>query len=173
MQILGTKQSDMDKACETQRDEWIKQFATLFPDKLCNNQIGALSCSTTQPLYCPNSNRLQDCSDSDKNTIYGGNVPNKLYTDLMNYLETDYKCTGYCGKCRGKKLYSDCANTDSSGKSCNEAFTDLIKKQATIVGTISGICAVLGILVILSLFCLCYRGDFAKSENLFYFCDNI
>ena len=120
----------MNNACQSQSDQWIKEFAKMFPDKVCNSQIGVLTCGTVQPKYCADKNRLQDCSSGDKSTIYGGSEPLILYYDLMQYLESDYKCSGYCGKCNNMYLYSDSKKTDYSGKGCNEAFVSLIQSMS-------------------------------------------
>jgi hypothetical protein len=83
----------------------------LYPDKLCEEVVQVFSCAGAQKsCYCDKSNRLQDCSDLDKDQIYTQGRPSSSLIGFANYFETEFKCSGYCNKCRGKYYYSDYNN---------------------------------------------------------------
>eukprot|EP01022_Parablepharisma_sp_SALTPOND_P004970 TRINITY_DN121390_c0_g1_i1.p10 TRINITY_DN121390_c0_g1~~TRINITY_DN121390_c0_g1_i1.p10 ORF type:complete len:123 (+),score=15.01 TRINITY_DN121390_c0_g1_i1:2565-2933(+) len=117
----------MEEACQSPNDQWIKEFSRLFPEKVCEEQIGVLECGTATPTYCIDKYKLQDCSEEAKEVIYEGNKPSGTYIGLIQYLEKEYQCTGYCGKCRGMYLYTDCRRTEESSIGCEEALVEVIR----------------------------------------------
>jgi len=62
-------------------------------------------------------------------------------------------------------LYSDCNIMDFKDKSCDAALFDVIKKNSVTIGAISGVCALVGVFVIMALLCLCYNQEFGKAPE--------
>eukprot|EP00831_Metopus_contortus_P042458 TRINITY_DN3364_c0_g1_i1.p1 TRINITY_DN3364_c0_g1~~TRINITY_DN3364_c0_g1_i1.p1 ORF type:complete len:290 (+),score=52.07 TRINITY_DN3364_c0_g1_i1:169-1038(+) len=169
--ITAKKQTDMDEACTDGSETWVQEFKKVFPDKLCSPTasptIGVFSSACLKDsCVCTTATKIQDCSDADKLVIFGNDKPEEVYFDLMKVLETNFKCTGYCSiYCIDKYYYSDKTKTNYENIRCDKALVDLIKEQAGIIGGVSGACAVVGIVVILSLFCLCCNKEFGKTDE--------
>eukprot|EP01022_Parablepharisma_sp_SALTPOND_P029175 TRINITY_DN72727_c1_g1_i1.p3 TRINITY_DN72727_c1_g1~~TRINITY_DN72727_c1_g1_i1.p3 ORF type:complete len:207 (-),score=16.28 TRINITY_DN72727_c1_g1_i1:101-721(-) len=175
---IEVKKEDMDKMCDKEDpSEWVKEFAKVYPlQSICSSfpTIKATECS---PLanYCKDSKNLQGCSEADKAVLYPAGVPPQVYIDLAKYLETEHKCTGYCGFKCPHYLYSDCHKKDMEADTCDKVIVDLIKstldtyqcliENAATIGSISGVCALAGCFIIMSLFCLCYHKEFNKQKK--------
>ncbi len=161
------KQDDVDEMCKkTDTSEWIKKFQNVYPESFCSPipSVRVTSCMP-MPQYCGSAKNLQDCAESDKSSIFPSGVPLKAFFDLAKYLETEYKCTGICDRRCSKYLYSDCSRTDMEAETCDRKLIDVIKKNAATIGGISGVCALIGCFLIMSLICLCYNKQFGQNPE--------
>ena len=169
--VQSVKQTDIDTMCTSaDPSPWVKECAKIYPASLCV-KTGQLPSKTATSCvvgatYCKTNINLQDCAAADKATLYGANTPSTVYTDFAKYLENEFSCTGFCGRFCPVFLYSDCTRTGMKlDKTCDSVIFDLVKQNSVNIGVISGICALAGALVILSLFCVCFHKEFGKTED--------
>ena len=109
--LVGQNAGDDSTICSENKLDWIKNMKKLYPDKVCDKVIQVFSCTgALRSCYCDKSVRLQDCSDPDKDQIYTQGRPDSTLIRFAKYFETEFKCSGYCNKCKGTYYYSDSSN---------------------------------------------------------------
>eukprot|EP00826_Nyctotherus_ovalis_P000146 TRINITY_DN0_c175_g1_i11.p2 TRINITY_DN0_c175_g1~~TRINITY_DN0_c175_g1_i11.p2 ORF type:complete len:275 (+),score=62.57 TRINITY_DN0_c175_g1_i11:33-857(+) len=171
---LGDKKDDVDKICKEVKDsDWLKEIRWMYPKSFCPDTGGSYTVQFAEckalpgspPSICNGKVKIQDCTDTEKQQIYGANeIPGSTYVKLARYLEDEEGCVGICTSCP-YNLYTDCKNSPRKTKSCDEVIVDLIKDYVGVVAGVSAAATVIGCFIIISLFCMCCHKSFNKKTS--------
>ena len=105
--LIAINKNALDKACKEYKDnKFVQAIQKIYPSSLCGTEFAVIF---TPAGRCDGKARIQDCSDADKAYLYSavGSPPMQATYDLMKFLETETKCSGFCSSCVGKLIFSN------------------------------------------------------------------
>eukprot|EP00826_Nyctotherus_ovalis_P029972 TRINITY_DN2377_c0_g3_i4.p1 TRINITY_DN2377_c0_g3~~TRINITY_DN2377_c0_g3_i4.p1 ORF type:complete len:274 (+),score=60.69 TRINITY_DN2377_c0_g3_i4:125-946(+) len=171
--MQSSRESDVKDICTIGfASAWLGDLQRVYPKTVCGGvdakKYGVTTCgvSGTSGLLCNDKSSIDQCSKEDKEKIYDESEPPQIYIDLAKYLEEKQECAGICNICP-HPMYTDCT-AHTLLPTCESKLASIISDNAKIITGVSMAGVVIGLFIIIALFCLCCHKNFSSKPQQTY-----